>query len=76
MSGDASGAAIDQEVQRMQLGRLNAFMTRRALLRLRRRAYTQEQFTRLVAASTCGGCEIATSGIGMEMRLRKRSRAG
>jgi ubiquinone/menaquinone biosynthesis C-methylase UbiE len=71
MSGDASGAVIDQEVQRMQLGSLNAFMTRRALLGLRRRAYTREQFARLAAASAFGGCEIAVDGIGMEVRLRK-----
>ncbi len=60
----------------MQLGPLNAFMTRQALLRLRRRAYTRGQFARLAAASAFGGCEITTSGIGMEVRLRKRSRVG
>ncbi len=74
MSGDASDAAIDQEVQRMKLGPLNAFMTRQALLGLRRRAYTKEQFARLAAASAFGGCEITMSGIGMEVRLRKPSR--
>jgi ubiquinone/menaquinone biosynthesis C-methylase UbiE len=75
MSGDASGSAIDQEVRRMKLGRLNAFMTRQALLGLRRRAYTKEQFARLATASAFGGCEITTDGIGMEVRLRKRSGA-
>ncbi len=75
MSGDASGAAINQEVRRMKLGRLNAFMTRQALLGLRRRAYTQEQFARLSATSAFGGCEITTSGIGLEVRLKKRGTA-
>jgi ubiquinone/menaquinone biosynthesis C-methylase UbiE len=75
MSGDASRGDIGQEVQRMQLGPLNAVMTRQALLRLRRRAYTKEQFTRLAVASAFGGCAIATSGIGMEVRLSKRSSA-
>lgn len=75
MSGDASGAAIDQEVRRMKLGRLNAFMTRQALLGLRRRAYTKKRFARLAAASAFGGGEIATSGIGLEVRLKKRGTA-
>jgi ubiquinone/menaquinone biosynthesis C-methylase UbiE len=76
MSGDVTPADIGQEVRRMQLGPLNAFMTRQALLGLRKRAYTQAQFARMAAASTFGGCEIAVSGIGMEVRLRKRSSVG
>ena len=76
MSGDVTRADIGQEVQRMQLGPLNAFMTRRALLGLRRRAYTKEQFARLAAASAFAGCEITTGGIGMEVRLSKRARVG
>jgi hypothetical protein len=55
----------------MKLGRLNALMTRRAFVGLRRRAYTREQFERLAAASAFGGCTITTSGIGMEVQLRK-----
>jgi ubiquinone/menaquinone biosynthesis C-methylase UbiE len=69
---DASDAAIRDEVDRMRLGPVNAFMTRQALGMLRRRAYTKEQFERLAAASAFGGCEIETSGIGMEVRLKKR----
>jgi hypothetical protein len=46
-------------------------MTRRALGMLRRRAYTQEQFERLASASAFGGGEIETSGIGIEVRLKK-----
>jgi ubiquinone/menaquinone biosynthesis C-methylase UbiE len=75
MSGDVTRADIGQEVQRMQLGPLNACMTRQALLGLRRRAYTTEQFARLAAKSAFGGGEITAGGIGMEVRLRKRSRA-
>jgi ubiquinone/menaquinone biosynthesis C-methylase UbiE len=75
MSGDASRADIDQEARRMKLGPLNALMTRQALLGLRRRAYTREQFARLAAASAFGGGEIMTSGIGLEVRLRKGSTA-
>jgi ubiquinone/menaquinone biosynthesis C-methylase UbiE len=72
---DASDTAIRDEVNRMRLGSVNAFMTRGALGMLRRRAYTKEQFERLAAASAFGGCEIETSGIGMEVRLKKRSTA-
>jgi ubiquinone/menaquinone biosynthesis C-methylase UbiE len=72
---DASDAAIRDEVHGMRLGPVSAFMTRRALSMLRRRAYTKEQFERLAAASAFGGCEIATSGIGLEVRLTKRSTA-
>jgi ubiquinone/menaquinone biosynthesis C-methylase UbiE len=70
---DASDATIRDEVNAMRLGPVNAFMTRRALGMLRRRAYTKEQFERLAAASAFGGCETETSGIGMEVRLKKRS---
>ena len=76
MSGDVTRADIGQEVQRMRLGPLNAFMTRRALLGLRRRAHTKAQFAHLAAASTFAGCEITTGGIGMEVRLSKRARVG
>lgn len=71
MTKNASGVDIDQEVQRMELGRLNAFVTKLALTMLLRRAYTKEQFERLAAASAFGGGEIETSGIGMEVRLRR-----
>jgi len=71
MRKDASDVAIREEVNAMRLGPVNAFMTRRALGMLRRRAYTQEQFERLAAASAFDGCEIETSGIGIEVRLKK-----
>jgi ubiquinone/menaquinone biosynthesis C-methylase UbiE len=69
---DASDATIREEVNAMRLGPVNAFMTRRALGMLRRRAYTKEQFERLAAASAFGGCEIETTGIGMGVRLKKQ----
>ncbi|HEX4715861.1 MAG TPA: hypothetical protein VH164_13135, partial [Ktedonobacteraceae bacterium] len=69
---DASDATIREEVNPMRLNTVNAFMTRRALGMLRRRAYTKEQFERLAAVSAFGGCEIETSGIGMEVRLKKQ----
>jgi ubiquinone/menaquinone biosynthesis C-methylase UbiE len=75
MRKDASDATIRDEVDAMRLGPVNAFMTRQTLGMLRRRAYTKEQFERLAAASAFGGCEIETSGIGLEVRLKKRSTA-
>src|SRR5215472_14635175 len=69
---DASDATIREEVKPMRLNPVNAFMTRWALRMLRRRAYTKEQFERLAADSAFGGGEIATSGIGIEVRLKKQ----
>jgi ubiquinone/menaquinone biosynthesis C-methylase UbiE len=72
MRKDASDAAVREEVNPMRLNPVNAFMTRRALGMLRRRAYTQEQFERLAATSAFGGCAIETSGIGIEVRLKRQ----
>jgi ubiquinone/menaquinone biosynthesis C-methylase UbiE len=72
---DASGADIDQEVRRLGLGRLNAFMTKVALTMLRRRAYSPAQFERLAAESAFRTCELRTEGVGLEVRLTKRGAA-
>ena len=72
MRKDTSDATIRDEVVPMRLNPLNAFMTRQALGALRRRAYTKEQFERLAAESAFGGCEIETSGIGIEVRFTKQ----
>jgi ubiquinone/menaquinone biosynthesis C-methylase UbiE len=69
---EAPDATIRQEVNPMQLGPVNAFLTRQSLRMLRRRAYTKEQFERLALASAFGGCAIETSGIGIEVRLKKQ----
>jgi ubiquinone/menaquinone biosynthesis C-methylase UbiE len=74
MDGGASDASISDEVRRMKLGRLNAFVTARTLRDLRRRAYTPDQFRRMAAASKFGGCEISTGGIGMQVWLTKHAR--
>lgn len=75
MSRDASAADIDQEVKRMELGRLNGFMTKRTLAMLRRRAYSRDQFERLAANSAFRTSSIQMEGIGMEVRLTKRGTA-
>lgn len=75
MRRDASGADIDQEVKWMGLSRLNAFMTKRTLTMLRRRAYSPAQFERLAADSAFRTCAIQTEGIGMQVRLTRRDAA-
>jgi len=68
---DASDAGIRAEVAAMRLGRMGAYMTRRVLGGLRKRAYTREQFEQMGATSPFGRCETSTSGIGVEVRLKK-----
>jgi ubiquinone/menaquinone biosynthesis C-methylase UbiE len=70
---DASDADIGDEVRSMRLSRLNAFMTRRALAMLRRRAHSTAQFGALAAESAFRTCDITTDGVGIEVRLRKPS---
>jgi ubiquinone/menaquinone biosynthesis C-methylase UbiE len=71
MRRDASDAAIRGEVDTMQLGGFAAFMTRRILRGLRRRAYTQEQFAQMAATSPFRAAQTLTSGVGLEVRLTK-----
>jgi ubiquinone/menaquinone biosynthesis C-methylase UbiE len=71
MNRDTTGRDIDKEVRGMQLGPLNAFMTRRSLGMLRRRAYSVRRFESLARESAFGGCRILTSGIGLEVQLSK-----
>jgi ubiquinone/menaquinone biosynthesis C-methylase UbiE len=71
MRRDAGDAAIRDEVRNMNLGFFRAYMTRSALRSLRRRAYTVEQFRQFARASPFGDGEIKTSGIGLELRLRR-----
>ena len=71
MSHGASNAAIAHEVEQMRLGPFRAFMTRRALNSLRRRAYTPEQFDAFARASPFGHAQIRATGIGLDVRLTK-----
>lgn len=71
MWGEATAADIRGEVERMKLSAGNAFLTRRTLTWLRRRAYTRERFAELARRSTFGGAEITATGIGIEVRLTK-----
>ena len=73
MSHDATHADIEREVETMELGRFSAFTTRATLEMLKRRAYSPGRFASLVAASPFRTCEIATDGIGLEVRLKKET---
>jgi ubiquinone/menaquinone biosynthesis C-methylase UbiE len=74
---DASDAAIRAEVDTMQLGFFGAFLTRRILGGLRRRAYTKGQFEQMAAASPFGGAEVTTTDVEVDVRLmRPRSADG
>ena len=73
MCRDATHADIEGEVKGMDLGRLSAFMTKATLERLRNRAYSPAQFESLAADSPFHSCEITTEGIGLEVRLTKRT---
>jgi len=75
MRKDASDGAIREEVRGMGLGPVGAFLTRRILSGLRRRAYSSEQLEQMANRSPFGRGEIATSGIGVELRLKKRGSA-
>ena len=56
----------------MHLSPLNARLTLWTFrLMLLRRAYSREQLEDMAARSRFGRCEIAASGIGCEVRLRK-----
>jgi len=71
MRRDADNGAIRNEVRTMSLGFFRAFMTRSALRSLRRRAYTVEQFRYFARESPFREGKIETSGIGMELLLRR-----
>lgn len=73
MDREASDPDIEHEVETMQLGRLNRFLTAATMTMLRRRAYSRQQFQLLAGASAFGTCEIRKLGIGLEVRLTKET---
>lgn len=68
---EATRADIDREVNSQRLGIVGGFITRRILARLRNRAYSADQFERLVAESSFRTCDIKSEGIGLEVVLKK-----
>jgi len=69
MRNDASGKAIVDEVAKMHLGRIDAFLTRTTLSALRKRAYSKADFVRMVQATPFGRCDIAEQPLGFEIGL-------
>src|ERR1700686_1554796 len=72
MRSDASHADIEREVEAMQLGRVSSFTTKATLEMLKRRAYSPARFQRLAAESPFGTSQIASEGIGLEVKLTKQ----
>ena len=71
MRGDASDAALDDEVRGMRLGLIATLLNRVIFRRLRRRAYLGETLARMAEASPFGGAEVRQSPIGFDVVLAK-----
>jgi ubiquinone/menaquinone biosynthesis C-methylase UbiE len=71
MRNDASGKAIKDEVAKMQLSRIDRFLTRMTLSALRKRAYSKLEFERMVQATPFGRCDIREEPLGFEVTLTK-----
>jgi ubiquinone/menaquinone biosynthesis C-methylase UbiE len=72
LSKEASADEIDEEVQKLGLSRLNAFVTKWILATvLRRRAYTRAQMEQLAESSAFGSCLFARDGIGFTVTLSR-----
>jgi ubiquinone/menaquinone biosynthesis C-methylase UbiE len=71
MNRDATDGDIACEVASMKLGKLAALTIRQTLGQLRRRAYTPVDFGGLVAETAFRTCEVATAGIGLDVRLTR-----
>jgi ubiquinone/menaquinone biosynthesis C-methylase UbiE len=71
MRSDASDAAISDQVEKMQLGRMSAIATRMTLHFLKKRAYSRDDFVDMLANTPFGTGDIRTDGIGYEVELVK-----
>lgn len=71
MRKDATNEAIAREVAGMKMGWFMAWTTRRILRGLRGRAYTRDDFERMIAETRFGHADIRAEGIGFEIALGK-----
>ena len=71
MSRDATASDIRREVAGMALPRLGSWWVRGALTALRWRALSPDRFRDLAAQSAFRGGEVRSSGLGLEVRLRR-----
>lgn len=72
MRKDATDEAIAGEVAKMDLGLFSRFVTGAALHSLKKRAYTQAEFERMIAETPFGSVDISAGRMGFEIRLAKR----
>jgi ubiquinone/menaquinone biosynthesis C-methylase UbiE len=69
---DASMRSISEAVQAMHLGAVNAMITRLTFrFMLLRRAYTKEEFQKLLAQTKFGPIDIREDTIGLELALQR-----
>ena len=72
MRNDVSDEAITGQVEKLRLGLINAFVTKIIFKHmLRKRAYSKEDFVRMLAATPFGSGEITKVPFGLEVRLAK-----
>jgi ubiquinone/menaquinone biosynthesis C-methylase UbiE len=71
MRSDASPKSIVDEVAKMHLGRIDAFLTRTTLSALRKRAYSRLDFESMTQAAAFGRCDIVEQPLGFEVELVK-----
>jgi ubiquinone/menaquinone biosynthesis C-methylase UbiE len=70
---DVSSDEIDAYVRKSGRRALDAWMTTWAFrTMLIKRAYTRDELSAMAAASRFGSCDIATSSIGVEVRLLRQ----
>ncbi len=76
LRNDAAMADVNAHVQTMNLGVVNATLTRFIFKHvLLKRAYSRADFERLAAESQFGGCQISTDAIGLEVSLVKSAQS-
>lgn len=71
MRKDATAKEIAREVSGMTMGWFSAWITRRILRGLRKRAYTHADFERMIAETPFHTGDIRPDGIGFAVLLRK-----
>jgi ubiquinone/menaquinone biosynthesis C-methylase UbiE len=71
MRKDATDRSIAEQVAGMNLGAVSRVMTRTVLRSLRNRAYSREDFNRMLAATPFGRGEIEEEPLGFEIRMTK-----
>lgn len=73
VNAEASNADIDRTVNRMEHGRLNALIAKGSLRLIQGRAHSRSEFVQLAAESPFRTCDIKIEGLGIEVRLKKRT---